>query len=78
MVDCHQKTFNQRPGLPSLRKTEPYAQDEPVKPEQEILQDFLMKSVPRLILAEKLFDLASEKEDLQADLPQVLHEATVA
>ena len=39
-----------------------------------------MKSVRkrRSSLAEKLFDLASEKEDLQADLPQVLHDLTVA
>ena len=39
-----------------------------------------MKSVrrKRSFLAEKLFDLASEKEDLQADLPQVLHDLTVA
>ena len=29
-------------------------------------------------LAEKLFDLATEKEALHADLPQVLHELTVA
>ena len=63
------------------KKTEPYVlRDEPVKPEQEILQDFFdeKRSKEKIILAEKLFDLASEKEDLQADLPQVLHDLTVA
>jgi transcription elongation factor GreA len=63
------------------KKTEPYVlRDEPVKPEQEILQDFFdeKRSKEKIILAEKLYDLASEKEDLQADLPQVLHDLTVA
>ena len=63
------------------KKTEPYVlRDEPVKLEQEILQDFFdeKRSKHKIILAEKLFDLASEKEDLQADLPQVLSELTVA
>lgn len=62
-------------------KSEPYVlRDEPVKPEQEILQDFFdeKRSKEKILLAEKLFDLSSEKEDLQADLPQVLHELTVA
>jgi transcription elongation GreA/GreB family factor len=61
------------------KKTEPYVlRDEPVKPEQEILQDFFdeKRSKVKIALAEKLFDLASEKEDLQADLPQVLEELT--
>ena len=63
------------------KKIEPYVlRDEPVKPEQEILQDFFdeKRSKQKIALAEKLFDLASEKEDLQADLPQVLHDLTVA
>ncbi|MEC8420278.1 MAG: GreA/GreB family elongation factor [Verrucomicrobiota bacterium] len=63
------------------KKTEPYVlRDEPVKPEQEILQDFFdeKRSKEKIILAERLFDLSSEKEDLQADLPQVLHDLTVA
>ena len=63
------------------KKTEPYVlRDEPVKPEQEILQDFFdeKRSKQKILLAEKLYDLASEKEDLQADLPQVLHDLTVA
>ena len=28
----------------------------------------------KILLAERLFDLSSEKEDLQGDLPQVLHD----
>ena len=63
------------------KKTEPYVlRDEPVKPEQEILQDFFdeKRSKEKIILAEKLFDLAAEKEDLQADLPQVLTDLTNA
>jgi len=63
------------------KKNEPYVlRDEPVKPEQEILQDFFeeKRSYEKIVLAEKLFDLASEKEDLQADLPQVLHDLTFA
>jgi len=62
-------------------KTEPYVlRDEPVKPEQEVLQDFFdeKRSKEKIALAEKLFDLATEKEDLQADLPQVLLELTNA
>jgi transcription elongation GreA/GreB family factor len=63
------------------KKNEPYVlRDEPVKPEQEILQDFFeeKRSYEKIVLAERLFDLASEKEDLQADLPQVLHDLTIA
>ena len=54
------------------KKNEPYVlRDEPVKPEQEILQDFYdeKRSKNKIILAEKLFDLSSQKEDLQVDLP---------
>jgi len=61
------------------KKTEPYVlRDEPVRPEQEVLQDFFdeKRSKVKIALAEKLFDLATEKEDLQADLPQVLLELT--
>jgi len=63
------------------KKTEPYVlRDEPVKPEQEVLQDFFdeKRSKVKISLAEKLFDLATEKEDLQADLPRVLEELTAA
>jgi transcription elongation GreA/GreB family factor len=63
------------------KKTEPYVlRDEPVKPEQEILLDFFdeKRSKEKIILAEKLFDLSSEKEDLHADLPQVLLDLTGA
>ena len=63
------------------KKTEPYVlRDEPVRPEQEVLQDFFdeKRSKEKIALAEKLFDLATEKEDLQADLPQVLSELTNA
>jgi len=63
------------------KKSEPYVlRDEPVKPEQEILQDFFeeKRSYEKIVLAEKLFDLAAEKEDLQTDLPQVLADLTVA
>ena len=63
------------------KKTEPYVlRDEPVNPEQEILQDFFdeRRSKEKILLAEKLFDLSSEKEDLQEDLPKVLEELTVA
>ena len=63
------------------KKNEPYVlRDEPVKPEQEILQDFFeeKRSYEKIVLAERLFDLAAEKEDLQADLPQVLADLTVA
>jgi len=63
------------------KKTEPYVlRDEPVKPEQEILQDFFdeKRSKFKIALAEKLYDLSSEKEDLQADLPKVLNDLTVA
>ena len=63
------------------KKNEPYVlRDEPVKPEQEILQDFFeeKRSYEKIVLAERLFDLAAEKEDLQADLPQVLHDLTIA
>ena len=63
------------------KKNEPYVlRDEPVKPEQEILQDFFeeKRSYEKIVLAEKLFDLAAQKEDLQADLPQVLADLTIA
>ena len=63
------------------KKNEPYVlRDEPVKPEQEILQDFFeeKRSYEKIVLAEKLFDLSAQKEDLQADLPQVLADLTIA
>ena len=69
-----------RVAVPS-KKSEPYVlRDEPVKPEQEVLQDFFdeKRSKEKIALAEKLYDLSSEKEDLQADLPKVLNELTVA
>jgi len=61
------------------KKNEPYVlRDEPVNPEQEILQDFFeeRRSKEKILLAEKLFDLSAEKEDLKDDLPRVLEELT--
>ena len=81
-MDGHQETSLSKilVAVPN-KKTEPYVlRDEPVKPEQEVLQDFFdeKRSKVKIALAEKLFDLATEKEDLQADLPQVLEELTAA
>ena len=73
-MDCYQESLVKDPriAVPN-KKNEPYVlRDEPVKPEQEILQDFFeeKRSYEKIVSSEKLFDLAAEKEDLQADLPK--------
>ncbi len=54
--------------------------DEPKKPEQEILEEFheAQTSKEKILLAEKLFELAADKQDLKKDMPEVLASLTQA
>ena len=54
--------------------------DEPLKPEEEILQEFqeAQTSKEKILLAEKLLDISSDKLELKKDLPKVLSSLTQA
>lgn len=63
------------------RKGEPYIlRDEPVEPEQEILEEFYMIKQPKkkILLAEKLFQLSDNVKEIEEDLPEILSSLTEA
>lgn len=63
------------------RKGEPYIlRDEPVEPEQEILEEFYMIKQPKkkILLAEKLFQLSDNVKEIEEDLPEILKSLTEA
>lgn len=63
------------------RKTDPYVlRDEPLKPEQEILEDFYMVKQPKkkIALAEKLYQISENVEEIAADLPNIFEHLTEA
>ncbi len=67
-----------RIGVPS-KKSDPYVlRDVPITPEEEILGDFrsLNNSKKRILLAEKLFQLSTNKAELKKDLPEILETLT--
>jgi transcription elongation factor GreA len=69
-----------RIGVP-LKKTDPYIyRDEPVKPEDEILEQFhgTKNSKQKIELGEKLFALSENISVIQNELPQILEELTDA
>ncbi len=63
------------------KKTDPYVlREEPLKPEQEILEDFYAEKNPKkkILLAEKLYQLADSVEEIASDLPQIFQDLTEA
>ena len=62
-----------RIGVPP-KKTEPYVlRDVPITPEEEILEEFHRIKNPKskILLAEKLRALSSDKKELEKDLPEI-------
>ena len=67
-----------RIGVPA-KKSEPYIlRDVPISPEEEILEEFrsIRNSKNKILLAEKLFALSTDKTDLKKDLPEILDTLT--
>jgi len=65
-------------GVPK-KKTEPYVlRDVPITPVEEILEEFrrIHNPLTKIELAEKLHNLASDQEELQKDLPEILETLT--
>lgn len=63
------------------RKTDPYVlRDEPLKPEQEILEDFYVLKQPKkkILLAEKLYQISDNVEEIANDLPNIFDHLTDA
>ncbi len=63
------------------RKTEPYIlRDEPVKAEDEILEEFFETRAPKkkIALAAKLLDLSVRHEDIKESLPDILKTLTAS
>ena len=69
-----------RIGVPN-KKTEPFIlRDEPVKPEEEILEQFhgTRNSKEKILLGEKLFALSENISVIREELPEILAELTDA
>jgi len=67
-----------RLSVPS-KKSEPFIlRDEPLKPEQEILEEFYMSKQPKkkILLAEKLYSIATSVEEIEKDLPRIFDDLT--
>jgi transcription elongation factor GreA len=69
-----------RIGVP-IKKSDPYIfRDEPVKPEQEILEQFhaIRNSKQKILLGEKLYALSENISVVREEMPQILAELTDA
>ncbi len=69
-----------RIGVPA-KKTEPYVlRDEPIKPEDEILEQFhkTRNSKEKILLGDKLFALSENTEMVREELPEILKVLTEA
>lgn len=69
-----------RIGAP-IKKTDPYVyRDEPVIPEQEILEQFILtkNSKEKILLGEKLYSLSENISVIRDELPEILAELTDA
>lgn len=63
------------------RKTDPYyLREEPLKPEQEILEDFYMIKQPKkkILLAEKLYQISDNVKEIESDLHNIFESLTTA
>lgn len=64
-----------------IKKNDPYMlRDEPLSPEQEILEEFYSNKTAKkkILLAEKLYQLSTNAEEIAADLPQIMEDLTEA
>lgn len=64
-----------------IKKNDPYTlRDEPLSPEQEILEEFYSNKTAKkkILLAEKLYQLSTSAEEIAADLPQIMEDLTEA
>ncbi len=62
-----------RVAVPS-KKTDPYVlREEPLKPEQEILEEFYVtkQAKKKILLAEKLYQFSGSVEEIEKDLPRI-------
>mgnify|MGYP001057003627 CR=1 FL=1 len=69
-----------RIGVPA-KKTEPYVlRDEPIKPEDEILEEFFETKAPKkkILHANKLVEMSVKHEDIKEALPAILSELTAS
>lgn len=63
------------------KKTDPYVlRDEPVKPEDEILEEFFETKAPKkkIALAAKLEEMSLSHKDIEESLPEILRELAVS
>lgn len=63
------------------RKTDPYVlREEPLKPEEEILEDFYVLKQPKkkIALAEKLYQISENVMEIEEDLPNIFEHLTDA
>lgn len=63
------------------KKTEPYVlREEPLKPEEEILEEFFetKNSKNKILLAERLYQLSDNAEEIKHELPKILETLTEA
>ena len=63
------------------RKTDPYYfRDEPLKPEQEILEDFYMIKQPKkkILLAERIYQISDDVKEIESDLENIFTSLTEA
>lgn len=63
------------------RKTDPYElREEPMKPEQEILEDFYVMKQPKkkILIAEKLYQISDNVDEIRSDLPNIFEHLTSA
>ncbi len=61
------------------RKSEPFVlREEPLKPEQEILEEFYVTKQPKkkILLAEKLYSASGSVEEIEKDLPRIFDDLT--
>lgn len=64
-----------------VKKTDSYVlRDEPLTPEQEVLEEFYSNKTAKkkILLAEKLYQLSTSTEEIAADLPQILEDLAEA
>ncbi len=69
-----------RIAVPS-KKTDPYVlRDEPVKPEDEILEEFFETKAPKkkINFASKLIEMSVKHQDIEEALPEILRELTAS
>ncbi len=69
-----------RVATPSKKIDPYYLRDEPLKPEQEILEDFYLYKQPKkkILLAEKLYQISDNVKEIAEDLPNIFEHLTQA